>query len=329
MIGIGVIGAGVMGLSHIATLSALGGVRVVAVSDPDPARASAAASSAAGGASILTPEALIADRTVEAVIIASPDDRHAEQVLACLALGKPVLCEKPLATTLAEGAAILAADAGRDLVQVGYMRRFDPDYRDLKLHFDAGSAGDPLLIRMIHRNAIAPAFMTGTQGITNAMVHEFDILRWLTGEEITRIRVQTPRAARAGGLIDPLLATVETSSGILVDIENSANVRYGYDIRTEILGTEGALVMAARPSTRRQTATGEIIAHPADFTRRFADAYRVQFQDWITALASGRGKGAGSGAWDGCVAMAVAEAGIAALASGDWVTVNLPGGGPA
>ncbi|GLS85837.1 inositol 2-dehydrogenase [Cypionkella aquatica] len=320
---IGIIGSGVMGMSHVATLTGLGGAKVVAVSDPDAVRVAQAAA-LAGGAKVLSPEALIADPSVDAVIVVSPDAKHAEQVLACLAAGKPVLCEKPLATSLADGAAILRADAGRGLVQVGYMRRFDPDYVDLKQHLQAGGAGDPLLIRMIHRNATAPAFMVGTQGITNSMVHEFDILRWLIGEEILRIRVQTPRAAKQGGLIDPLLAVAETASGILVEMENSGNVRYGYDIRTEILGSAGALMMAARPATRRQTAAGEVISHPADFTQRFADAYRIQFQDWIAALAAGKTKGAGSNAWDGYVAMAVAEAGVAALQSGDWADVSLP-----
>lgn len=322
MIGIGVIGAGVMGTAHVAALAALGGARVVAVSDPDKARAERAAAQAPGARVAATAEALIADPQVDAVLVVSPDERHAEQVLMALAAGKPVLCEKPLADTMAEAEAILRADAGRGLVQVGYMRRFDPDYRDLKAHLPA--AGRPLLMRMIHRNGRAPAFMTGVQGITNSMVHEFDILRWLTGEEITRIRVMTPRAAPQGGLVDPLLAIAETTSGLLVEMENSANVLYGYDVRTEILGTEGTLRMAGRPATTRLTAQGAVQSHPADFVVRFADAYRLQFADWIAALNAGRTRGAGSTAWDGAIAMAVAEAGVRALQSGNWVDVILP-----
>ena len=204
------------------------------------------------------------------------------------------------------------------------MRRFDPDYADLRQHLTAGAIGQALLLRMIHRNALAPSFMTGAQGITNAMVHEFDILRWLTGDEITRIQISVPRAAPQGGLIDPLLATVETAGGLLVEIENSANVRYGYDIRTEILGTEGTLRMAERPATQRLTARGGLMEYPSDFTRRFAEAYRIQFTDWITALAAGKTRGAGSTAWDGAVALAVAEAGVRALHQGDWAHVVLP-----
>jgi len=327
MIGIGIIGAGVMGTAHVATLAALGGARVVAVSDPDKARAERAAAQAPGARVAATAEALIADPQVDAVLVVSPDERHAEQVLAALAAGKPVLCEKPLAATMAEAEAILRADAGRGLVQVGYMRRFDPDYHDLKAHLPG--VGQPLLLRLIHRNGRAPAFMTGVQGITNSMVHEIDILRWLTGDEITRIRVMVPRAAPQGGLVDPLLAIAETASGLLVEMENSANVLYGYDVRTEVLGTEGTLRMAERPATTRLTAQGATQSHPADFVVRFADAYRLQFTDWIAALNAGRTRGAGSTAWDGAVAMAVAEAGVRALQSGDWAHVILPEGGAA
>jgi myo-inositol 2-dehydrogenase / D-chiro-inositol 1-dehydrogenase len=328
MIQIGVIGAGVMGVSHIVTLAGLAGVKVVAVADPDPTCAQLGAT-AAGGARILKPEALIADPAVHAVAVVSPDAHHMEQVLRCLERGKPVFCEKPLAAMTAEGQAILRAEAGRGLVQVGFMRRYDPDYRDLREHLRQGKTGQPLLVRMIHRNARAPSFVQGAQAITNAMVHEFDILRWLTGDEVARVRVQSPRAAASKGMIDPVMATIETVGGLLVEIETSMNVRYGYDIRTEVLCTEGALVMAAQSATRRQTAAGEVFSHPVDFTGRFADAYRLQFVDWLAALAAGKGRGAVATAEDGCIALAVSDAAVAALASGDWVEVADAFGGKA
>lgn len=322
MIGIGVIGAGVMGSSHVATLAGLGGARVVGVTDPDHARAARSAAQAPEARLFDDADALIADGEVDAVLVVSPDDHHTAQVLKALDLGKPVLCEKPLATTIEDARAILRADAGRDLVQVGYMRRFDPAYVDFKAHLDSGVIGELLFMRMIHRNAAAPAFMSGNDGITNSLVHEFDILRWLTCQEVARIRVDAPHASRAGKLIDPVFATVETDGGVLLHLEQAGNVRYGYEVRTEALGTEGALEMAAPTATRRLTADGERAAHPADFTQRFHDAYREEFIDWIAALSAGGTRGTGSTAWDGAMAMAIAMAGVRALASGDWADVE-------
>lgn len=322
MIGIAVIGAGVMGTAHVATLAGLGGVRVVGVTDPDRARAAGSAAQVPGAAVFDDADALIANEAVDAVLVVSPDDRHAAQVLRALEFGKPVLCEKPLATRMQDARAILRADAGRDLVQVGYMRRFDPAYVDFKAQLDAGAIGDLLFMRMIHRNATAPAFMAGADGISNSLVHEFDMLRWLTGQEVARIRIDVPPAAGAGRLIDPVLATIETRGGVLLHIEQAANVRYGYQVRTEALGTDGVLEMATPMATRRLTAAGEVMAHPADFTMRFPDAYREEFADWIAALAAGKGRGRGATARDGAMAMAIAAAGVRALETGDWAEVE-------
>lgn len=320
MVGIGVIGAGVMGTSHVRTLAGLGGARVVAVSDPDQARAERSAAQA-GARVIVDPGALITDPEVRAVLIVSPDEMHREQVLKALAANKPVLCEKPLAPTVAETHDILKADAGRDLVQVGFMRRFDPAYADFRAHLESGEIGTLLTMRMGHHNAHVPPFMTGAQGMTNSLVHEFDILRWLTNDEVVRIRTITPKAAGGPALIDPMLVMLETKAGVLVEVELLLNSRYGYAIHTRAVGTEGLIEMAVPQATRRLTAAGDVMAHAPDFVVRFGEAYRLELADWIAALNAGKSKGRGSSARDGAIAIAIAEAGLRALETGDWVEV--------
>ncbi|WP_210527616.1 Gfo/Idh/MocA family oxidoreductase [Rubellimicrobium arenae] len=323
---IGVIGAGVMGRAHTRIIEqGVTGARVAMISDPDEARARDAARGADGAVVALDPARLIASDEVDAVLVASPDHTHAAYVAACLRMGKPVLCEKPLAETAAACLDLVALERklGRRLAQVGFMRRFDPAYVDLKAVYDSGAVGPARLIRCIHRNAVAPGFFVGDMAISNAMVHEFDVVRWLTGAELRRVRVSAPPVQDGSGPGDPLLATLETDGGQLVDIEVFMNARYGYDIRTEILGPDGAIEMAGRATTVRRLAGGEAFPHHGDFTHRFADAYRLQLQDWVDALRRGEGTGSGATIWDGYVAVQVAEAAVQALQSQDWVEVRL------
>src|SRR3954451_5391442 len=173
---IGVIGAGVMGSEHVRRLAVeVEGADVAAVADADLARADAAAA-AAGGRAHVDPLELIRSDDVDAVLVASSDATHADLVLACLAEGKPVLCEKPLATT-AESSLLVAeaeAGAGRRLVQVGFIGRYDPTYVDMKRALDEGRLGDPLLAHCVHRNASVPPTYTSETLITSSLTPEID-----------------------------------------------------------------------------------------------------------------------------------------------------------
>jgi myo-inositol 2-dehydrogenase / D-chiro-inositol 1-dehydrogenase len=318
---VGVIGAGVMGRAHCETLKTkIAGATLAAVSDPDSARANAAAQ---GGEIEVFADALrlIASPKVDAIVIVSPDDRHEEQAAACLAAGKPALCEKPLAPDSAACRRLVEREraSGRRLLQVGYMRRFDPAYADLKAAYDSGAVGKARVIRCIHRNASAPSFFVGGMAISNSMVHEFDIIRWLLGAEIARVRVDQP--SRDGKkLDDPVLATLEISTGELVLIEVYVNAVYGYDIRTEIVGESGVLTMGAPAITQRLSNVEPGIRFPTDFTLRFRDAYTLEIQAWIDAIATGHAVGASVD--DGLRATLAAEAATRALASGQWETVE-------
>ena len=304
-VGVGVIGAGTMGTDHVQTLTAaVDGAHVAAVADADPARAEAAA--ALGGArAFVDPHALIGDPEVDRVVVASYDASHEEFVLACIAAGKPVLCEKPLATTAEACLHILDAEvaAGSRLVTLGFMRRFDPGYEELLAVI--GAIGDPLLVHCAHRNALAPAIYTSEMLITSSCVHEIDITRWLLGEEIVAAEVRAPRSTGEApeGLVDPQLILLETATGVLIDVEVFVNARYGYDIRCEVVGEQGTVRLAEQVAP--------------DFRARFATAYRRELDCWI------KGNNGAASAWDGYAANAVADACLKSLASGDRAEVEL------
>ncbi|MCM3661518.1 Gfo/Idh/MocA family oxidoreductase [Georgenia satyanarayanai] len=316
---VGVVGLGAMGAEHVVALSEhVPGARVVAVHDVDAHRARKVAASV--GARVAgSAEGLIADAEVDAVVIASPDHTHAPLTLACLAAGKPVLCEKPLGVGVAETAQVVAAEeaAGRQLVTVGFMRRFDPGYLELREAVLGGRVGEPVLLHCVHRNA-SPHPEATTEGVVgNSMVHELDILPWLTGLPVTGIEVRSPRTE---GLREPQLAVVELGGGrVLATVEVFLSARYGYDVRCEVVGTEGAVSLRppARLDVARDGRAGVAVA--ADFRERFAEAYRAELTAWVAAAS--RGGATGASAEDGHRAAVVAAAGIESLATGRRVAV--------
>jgi myo-inositol 2-dehydrogenase/D-chiro-inositol 1-dehydrogenase len=323
---VGIIGTGVMGSDHARLLSgAVSGTTVSAVFDVDRDRAGRVAAGCGGARVLADPAALIGDAAVDAVLVASSDQSHEEFVLACLACGKPVLCEKPLAPTVEGCRRILAAEtaAGRRLVSVGFMRRFDPGYLDLRCALRAGRIGAPLLLHCVHRNTTAPAGQPDSTLITNSAVHELDLTRWLLADEIVAATVHTPRrATAAGGTQDPQFLVLETATGVLVDVEIFANARYGYDVRCELVGEDGTVTLAAPPAALLRRDGTVASGLPADWRPRFAEAYRRELQDWADALRAGTVPGAAS-AWDGYAATAVAQACVTALQAGVRQPVTL------
>ncbi len=313
---VGVIGVGLIGEDHVRRLATvLDGAAVIAVTDVDSGRAAAVAERYGVATVHATGEDVIADPQVDAVVVASWGPTHEQYVLASIAAGKPVFCEKPLATTADACERVLAAEtaAGRRLVQVGFMRRYDQAYRDLRAAVHDGSIGAPLLAHMAHRNPAVPPTVTSEAAINDSAVHEIDVTRWLLDEEITSVMVLAPRrSALAGGdLQDPMVIMFRTASGVLVDDELGLNVQYGYDIRAEVVGETGqARLPAGNPV-------------PPDWRVRFVDAYDTEFRAWIGDVAAGR-EPSGPTAWDGYAATVVAGASVTALHSGEtWVPVPL------
>jgi myo-inositol 2-dehydrogenase/D-chiro-inositol 1-dehydrogenase len=267
--------------------------------------------------------ALIEDPSVEAILIASPDPTHEELVLACLAAGKPVLCEKPLAPDIEGCLRIVAAETAmeRRLVQVGFMRRFDPGYGAMQSALRAGRIGAPLLMHCVHRNASAPPSFDSSMLISNSAVHEIDIARWLLEDEFASVTVFRRTPPASDSLVDPQFLVLESRKGVIVDIEVFVNARYGYDVRAELVGEAGSLTLVPQPSVRIRSSGQDASSFAEDWRAHFAAAYKAQLQAWVDSLRTGIPVGAS--AWDGYAATATAAACLMALQSGQRSEVSL------
>jgi myo-inositol 2-dehydrogenase/D-chiro-inositol 1-dehydrogenase len=320
---IGVIGTGNIGTYHIDTLSRrVAGAEVTAVFDVAGERA-AEVGDRVGAAVHPSAEDVVGDPSVDAVLIASPGDLHAEQVLSCIALGKPVLCEKPLAPTTAECLKVIEAEvsSGSRLVQLGFMRRYDRAYRDLKATLDSGDVGEALMLHCVHRNPNVYDYFTSDMSLTDSVVHEVDTSRWLLDDEIATVTVLAGKPSPRAVITDPQLVLFETASGVLVDVESFVNAQYGYDVRCELVGSEGVASMET-PSRGTVTRAGTRALHvPSDWRERFDDAYHAELQDWVSRLDSRQFDGAST--WDGYAATAVAEAGLRARTEHSRIPVEL------
>ncbi len=324
---VGVIGAGLMGSTHARILSAaVSGAELAAISDP--LRDAAERVAAEVGLNTIYEDAreLIADPDVDAVIVASPAVTHEPFTLAALELGKPVLCEKPLAPDADAALRMVEAEAalGQRLVTLGFMRRYDPAYVDLKARLDAGVIGRPLMVHCVHRNPRVHDDFDSAKIITDTVVHEIDVTRWLLDQEIVRCTVLTPRPSgeAPAGVRDPQLVLLETADGALVDVEAFVNARYGYDVRCEAVGERGTLALAPPSTVVVNSAQGATLEVPAGFQQRFGTAYLHELQAWVSALALGEEPPPAT-AWDGYAAAAVSEAAVTALQTGTPTAVRL------
>jgi myo-inositol 2-dehydrogenase/D-chiro-inositol 1-dehydrogenase len=310
-IGIGVVGTGIMGADHASTISRrVPSGFVAAVADPDASRLEAAVRGTGAGKAYTNPIDLIEDPKVEAVIVASPDQTHAELVRACLRAQKPVLCEKPLAPSPEECLGLVEQEAslGRRLITVGFMRRFDPSYRAMKSELRQGRLGAPLLFHCIHRGTRASTPATSDMIITAAAVHEIDITRWLFESEIVRCRVFNSRRQTESPIRNPQFLVLENESGVLITIEVFSSV-YGYDVRGEVVCDRGTIMLSDPREILLRLDGHERRDFYDDWRPRFATAYQDQMSDWIKSITGADSEEFdGATAWDGYVAASVADA---------------------
>ncbi len=323
---VGVIGVGMIGQDHIRRLThVLSGARVAAVTDVDLDRARTVADDLPGAALHASGAELIADPGVDAVVVTSWGPTHEEYVLACIAAGKQVFCEKPLASTEQACSRIVDAEvtAGRRLVMVGFMRRYDAQYRAMKEAVTGGGIGLPLLMHAAHRNPSVPFFFTNDMIINDACVHDIDTARWLFDDEIAAVTVHKPRRSRKAreDFDDPLLVLLEMASGVLVDVEASVNAGFAYDIRGEIVCEDGTVELSESAGAIVKKAGQFAGRVPADWRERFSRAFDSEFQAWIEAVTAGTTTG--PSAWDGYAATVACDTGLAALRSGAREPVTL------
>jgi myo-inositol 2-dehydrogenase / D-chiro-inositol 1-dehydrogenase len=321
---IAVIGAGVMGADHARIIATeLPGAELRWICDADAARARGVAD-ATGARHVSTdPLAAISASEVDAVMIASPDATHAALTLACLQARKPVLCEKPLAPDSAECLGVLRAEdaLGKRLVQVGFMRRFDPAYVEMKARGTQPGIGAQLMMHNFHRNVSAPSNFTGRMAITNSAPHEFDIARFVLGTEYSSVSAFQPTGATPGQGIGPVFMVLRTVAGQLVNIEINNNAGYGYDVRCELVCEHGAIALRAPVHTETHLNLGATTEYARDWRPRFEQAYRLQNMAWLRSLESGTQ--AGASAWDAYVASLTAERAVEALQGGREVEIRL------
>jgi myo-inositol 2-dehydrogenase / D-chiro-inositol 1-dehydrogenase len=332
MIRIAVLGCGRIGAMHAYNISAHPRATLAAVFDINAAAATTVA--AKTGAKVLdSVAAVLADATVDAVLIATATDTHADILEACIAAGKPVLCEKPIDLSLARVNACAAKIAGSAVpIQLGFVRRFDPGHRAVRTAIAAGDIGELHHVTITSRDpGLAPeAYLKVSGGIFRDMtIHDFDMARFILGEEpvevsATASRLVAPELMAQLGDYDTLTVTMKTASGKQAIITNSRQSVYGYDQRVEALGTKG---MAISENRRPHGMT----LHTVDFTDRaepllnfFIERYREAFDAEIDAFVDAIEKGIAPevGFEDGRLALVLAEAALKSVAEGRVVRTS-------
>jgi myo-inositol 2-dehydrogenase/D-chiro-inositol 1-dehydrogenase len=320
---LGVIGTGAIGQEHIRRCSkVLQGATVVAVSDinVDGARETLrrldlqAEVYADGFEVINSPD-------VDAVLVTSWDPTHEAFTLAAVAAGKPVFCEKPLALSAEGCRRIVDAEIehGKRLVQVGFMRPYDAGYRALKKVIVDGEIGEPLMLHCAHRNPTVPESY-----ITSTLIHELDVLRWLTDDDFKSVQVVYPRVTSKthARLKDPQIVLFETQKGVRIDVEVFVNCAYGYDIQCEVVGENGIARLPEPSSVQLRKDARLSTSILTDWKDRFIDAYDVELQAFINDVHAGQLTG--PSAWDGFAASVAADACLKAQNSGIIETVEMP-----
>ncbi|SCM76877.1 Inositol 2-dehydrogenase [uncultured Pleomorphomonas sp.] len=324
---IGVIGTGAIGQDHIRRLTnTLTGAEVVAVNDINLDETKAFVAREKLGAKVYdNGQELIRASDVDALVVTSWGPSHAEFVLGSIAAGKPVFCEKPLATTAKDARSIVDAEIrhGRKLVQVGFMRRYDAGYRMLKAALQAGTIGEALMVHCAHRNPSVPDSYTGDMALTDSFVHEIDVLRWLLDDDYVTAQVVNGRDTRRaeGGLRDPHFVLLETRKGIRIDVEIYVNCQYGYDIQCQVVGETGIANLPEPMSLLLRKDASLSHAILTDWKQRFIASYDVELQEWINSTRDGEVHGPTS--WDGYFASVTADACVEAKRTRAIVPISI------
>lgn len=330
---IGLIGAGRMGATLARHLAfEVDAAELLAIADPDVERAAEAAHLLGVPHTYGDLEEMLARDDLEAVVVATPTNTHAEVIVAAAAAGKHVFTEKPLALTL-EGCdeAIAAVEASGRKMHVGFMRRFDAAYMSAKEKIDAGAIGRPVLFKAVGRDSWRPpvefARRENSGGLIMDMgIHDFDAARWLMDSEVVRVYTEGdcllyPELREADD-VDNAVINLRFANGAIGNVETSRSGLYGYDIRTEVVGTEGSLMIGTLQQTPTLLLTGKSVAHDTfpGFMERFADAFAAEMKDFAQAILEDREPAVGG--VDARAATAISVAATRSLDEGRPVLVS-------
>lgn len=322
---VGVVGAGLMGADHVERIQRkVAGAHVSAVIDTDEIRSRAAADLAPGSSVFASLDEAIAARAMDAVLIATPGQFHLPALLAVVDAGLPTMCEKPLTPDAATSLQVVHAEVarGRTLIQVGFMRRFDEGYMELRDLIQGHAYGDLLALRCQHRNPEVPESYTNEMLIPDSVVHEIDTVRFLTDSPIVSVEVKHLKrnSKNFSHLNEPILALLETESGVVADVEMNVSVGFGYQVKTEAV-FESGIAEIGRTSGTTIWSDGKYFGHEhMSFKTRFGAAFERELQRWVEAAKEGTIDG--PSAWDGYLAAAACDAGSEAIATGRRVVVE-------
>ena len=322
-------GAGRIGTIHAANLAALPNTHLRYVVDvsADAARALAARH----GARVVDVKTALADPEVDAVIIASSTDTHADLAIAAARAGKAIFCEKPIDLSLKRVDTCLAAvKKAKVPMFVGFNRRFDPSFATLRSRIAAGEIGNVEQVIITSRDPGLPplAYLKVSGGQFRDMtIHDFDMARWLLGEEPVELfaygSVLVDPAVKKAGDTDSAMIVMKTASGKLCHINNSRRASYGYDQRIEVHGSQGRLIAGNRTATTVELANAQSVATDKPlyfFLERYADAYRAELTAFVDAVV--KRKAMPVGVADGRQAIVLAEAAVKSLQTGRPVKIR-------
>lgn len=329
MLRVGLLGAGRIGRIHANAVVENGRAQLVAVSDAVPEAAKAVA--AAAGAQVRGAADVLAASDIDAVIIATPTDTHADYIEKAAAAGKAIFCEKPVDLDAARIRTCLGAveRAGVPLM-IGFNRRFDRNFAELKRRLDAGAVGTPEIVTIISRDPAPPpvSYIERSGGLfRDMMIHDLDMARFLLGEEPVSVyaagSVLVDPAIGAAGDVDTAVVTLTTASGRIAQISNSRRATYGYDQRIEVHGSTGLLRAGNVHQSTVEIANGSgFTADPVlpFFLERYMTAYKAELDAFISAVEQGTAP-APSGE-DGLKAQLLADAATESWKSGRPVAIQ-------
>jgi myo-inositol 2-dehydrogenase/D-chiro-inositol 1-dehydrogenase len=325
MLNVALLGAGRIAGVHATAISTNPGSRLVAVSDIN---ADAAAKLAVEyGAEVRTTDAILADKSINAVLIATSTDTHSDLIERATAAGKAVLCEKPVDLSLARAQACqkVVASNGRP-VMIGFNRRFDPNFSALKAALDKGEIGKAELLSITSFDPAPPpvAYIKVSGGLfRDMMIHDFDMANFILGAVPVSVSATgsciVDPAIGAAGDVDTAVVTLSYADGRIAVIKNSRRAVYGYDQRVELLGSEGLLQAQnmLENTVVKSTTAGVTGAKPTYFfLERYMPAYRAEWAAFVTAINSNLD-----------LPVTLAD-GVAALAMAEAATLSLKSGGP-
>lgn len=325
----GLLGAGRIGKVHAKAVTGDANAKLVAVADAMPAAAQAIADQY--GCDVRTIEAIESAKDIDAVVICTPTDTHADLIERFVKAGKAVFCEKPIDLSLARVKACLeVVRAHKGVLMVGFNRRFDPHFRAVRAEIDKGTVGDVEMVVITSRDPGAPPveYIKRSGGIFRDMtIHDFDMARFLLGEEISEVvataAVLVDPAIGAAGDFDSVQVLLKTKSGKQAMISNSRRATYGYDQRIEVHGSKGAVSAENQRPVSIEVATGAGYTRPPlhdFFMTRYTEAYAAEIATFIAAL-GGKGAASPSGE-DGLIALALADAAVKSVAEGRVVKLS-------